>query len=440
MTIEVAIIGSGPSSLATVRTLSKSKIKMNIKVLDIENLNRESNPAGLKTYFGSTSIYDQEESKIHHSNMKPVVWPSSGRGGFSRIWGAVFSAENEEIFQSSLKFGIQESDSLFATKSAIKLRRRYQEAKSPKWDLLDHRVAVDSKLCIQCGNCLTGCPTDAIWFAGNEWSKFSNVEFVPNFRVQEIEITDDKAIIKEKSGAKITADWVFLAAGPIASIQILMRSNLIPNSAELNDTNAVFFPAFRFPVKENQNSFSLSQLSAILTQQKTTTGYIQFYPDSRQLLNPIARHNPILGKIVSKVWFALAPFMMSGILYLNNEHSEGLTLTMLTKDSFEVRKNGNGRSLQSFLKRNKISNSLYKDFGLIPLFLLAKKGEPGESYHFGAAKEVLEFNERFERIPIRVVDGSALPSLEPGPITDKIMKNAELITNRLLESMYEIPD
>jgi hypothetical protein len=263
---------------------------------------------------------------------------------------------------------------------------------------------------------------------------------VPNFRVQEIEIIDDRAIIKEKSGAKITADWVFLAAGPIASIQILMRSNLIPNSVELNDTNAVFFPAFRSPVKENQNSFSLSQLSAMLKQQKATTGYIQFYPDSRKLLNPIARHNPILGKIVSKVWFALAPFMMSGILYLNIENSEGLTLTMLTKDSFEVRKNGNGRSLQSFLRRNKISSSLYKDFGLIPLFFLAKKGEPGESYHFGATKEVLKFNDRFEHIPIRVVDGSALPSLEPGPITDKIMKNAELITNRLLESMYEIPD
>ena len=148
MTIEVAIIGSGPSSLATVRTLSKSKIKMKIKVLDIENLNLESNPAGLKTYFGSTSIYDQEESSIHHSNMKPVVWPSSGRGGFSRIWGAVFSAENEEIFQSSLKFGIEESDSHFATKSATKLRRRYQEVKNPKWELLDHRVAVDPKLCI----------------------------------------------------------------------------------------------------------------------------------------------------------------------------------------------------------------------------------------------------------------------------------------------------
>ncbi|MEN9325040.1 MAG: 4Fe-4S binding domain [Actinomycetota bacterium] len=440
MTVDIVVIGSGPSALATVRTLTKSKLKMKIKVLDIENINQESNPVGLKTYFGSTSIYDQEESKIHHSSMKPVVWPSSGRGGFSRIWGAVISAENEELFQSSLKFGVDRSSSSFATNSAIKLKNHYQLAKNPTWELIDHRVAVDPKLCIRCGNCLTGCPTDAIWFAGNEWSKFSNVELVSNFRAQELEIIDDKAIIKARSGAEITADWVFVGAGAIASIQILMRSNLIPNSVNLNDTNAVFFPALRFPVRENRESFSLSQLSAKLFQGGQTTGYVQFYPDSRKLLDPIIRHNPVLGKIFSKLWFAISPFLMSGILYLNKKDSEALTLTMLTKDSFEMRKNGNEKTLKNFLKKNKIINTLCKDFGIFPLFLAAKKGEPGESYHFGAVKEVLEFNARFENNPIRVVDGSALLALAPGPITDKIMKNAELITKQALERIHEISD
>lgn len=440
MTIKVVVIGSGPSALATVRTLSRSKLNMNIKVLDIKKLNQESNPAGLKTYFGSTSIYDQEESKIHHPNMKPVVWPSSGRGGFSRIWGAVISAENEDIFQSRLKFEVDKSGFSFATRSAIKLKKRYALAAKPTWELIDHRVAVEPKLCIQCGNCLTGCPTDAIWFAGNEWSKFTNVEFLSDFRAEELEVIDDKAVIKARSGVKITADWVFLGAGAIASIQILMRSNLIPNSVELNDNNAVFFPALRFPVKEKRESFSLSQLSAKLNQNGQRTGYIQFYPDSRKLLDPIIRHNPVLGKIISKLWFAISPFLMSGILYVNEEDSEGLNFKMLTKDSFEMRKIGKKKTLKSFLKSNKITNSLCKDFGVFPLFFAAKKGEPGESYHFGAVKEVLEFNLRFENNPIRVVDGSALPSLVPGPITDKIMKNAELITNQALERFHEISD
>ena len=125
---------------------------------------------------------------------------------------------------------------------------------------------------------------------------------------------------------------------------------------------------------------------------------------------------------------------------MNKRDSEALTLTMLTPETFEMRKEGKEKTFRSFLERNRITCSLIKEFGLMPLFLLAKKGEPGESYHFGAVKEVLEFNERLEYNPIRVVDGSALPSLEPGPITDKIMKNADLITNRLLERMYEVPN
>ena len=435
---EVVIIGSGPSALATMRILEKSHLELKITVLDIDSSTRVSNPMGLKSYFGSTDIYDQEGSQIRHSNIRAVVWPSSGRGGFSRIWGAVIDEKNLHNFGSYINFGLGENNSPFATKSAFKIREKYQSVINPRWELLEHHVAVDPKLCIQCGNCLTGCPTNAIWFAGDEWLKFTGIDYISDFRVQEIKLLGDKVLITANSGAKITTDWVFVAAGAISSVQILMRSELIPKIVTMRDTNAVFFPAFRFPVWEKRESFSLSQLSAILRDNNSVTGYIQFYPDSRKLSEPIARHLAFLGRVISRIWFALSPFFMSGIIYLNKDYSQGFTLSMIAKDSFEISKKKERNLSKSFLKKNAISRSLFFDFGIIPLFFLGKKGEPGESYHFGAVAEVLSFNNQSDLLPIRVVDSSALATLEPGPITDKIMENAALITSKFLEKMYEV--
>jgi hypothetical protein len=86
----------------------------------------------------------------------------------------------------------------------------------------------------------------------------------------------------------------------------------------------------------------------------------------------------------------------------------------------------------------RLAKSLHRDFGIIPLFFLGKKGEPGESYHFGGVQEIIEFNNQPEGMPIKIVDSSALSDIEPGPITNEVMNNARRIVTDALKDIYEI--
>ena len=59
MVRRVAIVGSGPSALATARTLLESNFELEITVLDIKEDKEVVSPVGLKSHFGSTGIYNQ---------------------------------------------------------------------------------------------------------------------------------------------------------------------------------------------------------------------------------------------------------------------------------------------------------------------------------------------------------------------------------------------
>ena len=216
-----------------------------------------------------------------------------------------------------------------------------------------------------------------------------------------------------------------------------MTSGLIPNRVEIKDTNSLFFPALRFPIKEGTKSFALSQLSASFNLDAKTKFYLQLYPDSRNLTEALIQHRPYVGRALSKFWHMLSPFLSTGILYIDEENSCGLILTRTSKYSFELSPSKKNQ-MRRIVGKYRLRKSIFQDFGILPLFFLGKKGEPGESYHFGAISEILEFNNRVDYFPVRVVDSSALATLEPGPITDKVMNNAVAITKKFLGETNEI--
>lgn len=241
--LEVVVVGSGPSALATVRELVVSKVAMRISVVDSGNTEEPTQATGMKSHFGSLHMYDQKDLK--HEDMKSVVWPSSSKGGFSRIWGAVSGHDSNNEFKDVINFN-NGKYSEFKTSSAKIITENYYSRKKKTWKLEEHRVAVNSKLCTMCGNCLTGCPTNAIWFAGDQWQEFETIRHLENFKVSTIHQTSAKLIIKSNHNESLECDLIFLAAGPIASAQILMRSKLIDRKVFFDDTQALFFPPLEF--------------------------------------------------------------------------------------------------------------------------------------------------------------------------------------------------
>ncbi len=434
----VVIVGSGPSALATVKTLNNYHNEFQITILDISGNEKQEKNVGLKSYFGSTGFYDTVESKIIHKSMNPVTWPSSGRGGYSRIWGAAVGEIPSSNFPNFINYKVNEESNEFSTKSSLNIQKRYLKRKNPNWKILNHVLAVDPKKCIKCGDCLTGCPKDAIWFAGDEWKDIKNVQFNENFRVHRLETYGDKVVLTSNRGENLEGDFVFIAAGAIASSQILMRSNLIDKTITIKDTAATFFPALRFPIRDGQVKFSLSQISARIKIGENDQKYIQIYPDSRMLAEPIIKHKPKIRFIIERTWRIISPFMLSIIMYESTSVSAKIRLTMVEEEKFELSKLKVQKTHKSIISKIRTFYYLFCDFGILPLIFLGKKGEAGESYHFGSIDQAISFNGDPANRMIRIVDASVLLSIEPGPITDKIMTNASQIVKDFLRERHEI--
>jgi hypothetical protein len=109
-------------------------------------------------------------------------------------------------------------------------------------------------------------------------------------------------------------------------------------------------------------------------------------------------------------------------------------------NSFELSKLSPSTVNKKFFKKQNLSRSLFKEFGILPMFMLGKRAEPGESYHFGAISEIIELNTISNITRINIVDSSALKHLSPGPVTNDVMDNAKFIVKQFLEINREIPD
>jgi hypothetical protein len=113
---------------------------------------------------------------------------------------------------------------------------------------------------------------------------------------------------------------------------------------------------------------------------------------------------------------------------------------MKDNKSFELRQLPSKMIRNKFFKEQNFSKSLFKEFGILPLFMLGKKAQPGESYHFGSISEIVDLNAKAKDVRINVVDSSALKQIFPGPVTNDVMDNAKLIVKQFLECNYEILD
>jgi ferredoxin len=432
--IRIAVVGSGASALATVRELLISKKDVEITVLDVANQNEPDKTFGLKSHFGSLRMYDSKIQNLEHVGMKPVVWPSGSTGGFSRIWGAVIDHDSADNFPNFMEFDPTGSPK-FATTSFYKVLNRNQITLNNEWEIQSHRLAVDPTKCVMCGQCLTGCPKEAIWFAGNEWPLNPEIKHLNNYRVRTIVAQQHGIEVHAYAGDILNFDLVFLAAGPIASAQILMRSNYISSEVKFQDTQAVFFPALRKPIRETKESFALSQISAKLELDGKISKYLQIYPDSRNLTHSLKMHKPKLGRLISASWRFISPWVLTAISYSDSISSPNLVLKMLNSDHFQLSSDSMKQTKNEKRSQRSLKKSIIREFGIYPLFSLAKKAEPGESYHFGASTEIQNFNtsSRFSRV--KVVDSSSLLEIYPGPITNKVMLNAQRIVRNALQGV-----
>lgn len=444
----MAVIGSGPAALAAVRAWRKLDLDTRIDVIDIarnHGAEHEKKLTGvaLKSFRGSAFSYDQKEFlPLNHSGMKSTVWPSAGFGGFSRVWGAALGHEMEgtELFDPVETLDPMSPQSSLFTSSGLKIARviqkKYQHHLLGNLKPNIHHLAVDSSKCIKCGDCLTGCPTDAIWYAGDRWDSFGNIEFrVGNPVTKIVESQEFVELLIGEDPTPHRYSRVLLGCGPIGTASLLMKSGLLPKQVSMQDSATIFIPLLRLPRFEKRDSFALSQFSFSLSHEKLEQLHVQLYPDSRKMVNRAVDFLPFGKVIVRALWKCFSPFACAAIGYLDSKDSDAISLRLDSNNDFVLspltKKNG---ALNRALALKAISRNLRK-IGLVVIPRMSKFGEPGEGYHFGSVEGLTDLGPE-SLVPgtslIHVIDGSGLKQISAGPITSSIARRAEEIVKAIL--------
>ena len=442
--MNVLFIGSGPSSLAAITEYLSKFPTHSISVIDIGAIQSSKvtstiSPKGLKRYFDSDHAFDlNRHVSLTHKEMKPVVWPSSSLGGFSRVWGAALDEDPDQTFQDFLTLDPKNISNEFFTLGALKILakigRKLTRFTKLGNELLVHRLAINQDLCVKCGNCITGCPQDAIWFSGNIVKNLKNINYIQG-QVTRLHLVDDEVGVSILGLNEIKYfDRVFLGAGPIGTSAIILRSDFGQDKVAFKDSQTFFIPGFRLPIRKNSNSFTLSQI-AIRNRVNSKIGWhAQLYPDTSNFKSRARELAPFgrFGRgLISITWPYISKFTCVAIAYLPSENSGSLETELLKNGDLQLRAySANSKickeNLKSIIKTLRVG-------GIYTSRYIVKYGEPGEGYHFGSGNYKFVEGSIGELIDGRIwiIDSSALKNINDGPITNQIVKNSKKIIRNI---------
>ncbi len=365
--MNIAVVGTGPSAAAAVKTLIKSGYT--VEVLDIGEVyspgNNDKNlNSTLKSYFGSNFLYDS--TFITKDNTIKNVFPSRSYGGYSLVWGATINGERKnDVIDSQFNF----KPNFYALKNDIKVHEN------------PHSLAVNQKLCDFCGECLKGCSKNAIWDSRVVFNELIDSNAIKYRRGKVVKLCQKEVVeLTTESGELLSYDRVLLCCGPISTINILYNSDIITSTVFLNDSQTFFGFLVRFPKKLSTSEFALSHKNITIYKDSSVHSIIQLYLDARGLrfrYLPEKYANKSYVKFIFKV---ISSVFVPFIGYLPEEKSGRLEVSS-HKGSISLKSNFTLALREKF----SIFFRLFKSFIKIKMFLIGFKFlGVGEGYHFGS--------------------------------------------------------
>jgi ferredoxin len=481
------VIGTGPAGWASAITLIQNGIKplvIDIAGQDSDNLKRFSPSSvansGLakKGSFGSTSMYNYPTvDKIVFENLDSIPL-SSEMGGLSNVWGSniqnlqksqavAWGSEADNMFKSITEILNEfphsgKRDSLENLSSwpvdfpsetpnsprMTKILNRSQKLKLKKhWMIGQARNATAgvNSGCVLCGKCLTGCPENVIFntkSAFSTWINEGKIEFKRIYvtRLSKNQDTWEISGIdpQNRNIINVQASRVYLGSGAIASTILLNKSKLIPNNAELSDTQVFYFPLFSFrDSAKNSGQYALAQIfiSSVDSDTITNAFHYSLYENSETIKERISSIYPFLGRFTPNF---LLKQTLSGIGFVHPSRSGKIQVTQ--KDENLVVQGVKPTNIRTSIWRTYFATfiDLIK-IGIFPLpiFLTPKVGS---SYHVGVLKHKdLAITNLFGNIAglenLFCIDATSLPLLPTGPTTLLIMGNSRRITKNSLNPL-----
>ena len=445
-----------------------------VNLYDYEEDTRKFQPifsnckGGLAVAWGANSIeFNQDDMIGFGFNKKDIEVAYKKAYIRFHVSGPTIDDDISDIVNASFKFNSSQnlcsSDDVFKRSSAFK----YNLFPKNKNVLMGQsRLAIDNRLdsnqkCYNCGLCIWGCPSNAIYTPLNtlkECQKYDNFEYKNNIKVSHF--ISDKGTIKyvvdtNKISHEVTN--LILAAGAINSAIILLKSfkeNKIIDKDKIRtvgllDTEVIKIPYLSLSKMFTEFTTDKIQFNGLLAMVKNENKEFPLWTQVELMSLGSLIYHPLLKKIPLGVKNSIFIFNliknMLGVatIFLPDNHNENnyieidfsgsvdkVRYAYSTTQEKEVLKNNTVRKLKNYMRA----------LGSIMLSGQAIESKYGSGIHYAGTIPIRATKTRgcvdsnckshdFENL--HVVDGSVFPSLPSKSITLNIAANSIRVCEKL---------
>lgn len=446
----IVVVGSGPCGLLAAKLLLDSKHK--VMLLDVGANVFEKSENGksskLKSIFGSIHPYDWKNTlgfKYLSNNIE--VYPSKGLFGYSTVWGATWD-EYESLSNSEWVNSYKLAEKHITYPGSLSVNQddfcscfEFNFKNNSKGDNLvfNTKLVLISDKCTSCGTCQTGCSYDAIWTAKEiflQCTENKMFQYVPNFIVDSFLESEKFIEITSNTGEKVTGGHLFLAAGPLSTGRILLRSKIVKRIT-IMDTKICYMPLISITkLKKHMGSFALSTHSARMNFNSNSKVYLQFYSHLNESLVRIASsYSKSLGRMLHFVLSVMGNRIRLCLVYLPSKISPKIVLQLSEKDDnlCNVSQEGNFSFFVKLRSTIQLFPALLR-FKLLPIPFATKWGKVGSSYHLGSTTSINVSEKGFlpKNSRVQILGSLALKEVEVGPITATLLAQTVLAVNSFL--------
>ncbi|MBI2082693.1 MAG: hypothetical protein HYT76_03905 [Deltaproteobacteria bacterium] len=444
-----------------------------------------------KLVYGSDFPYRDHEKYCPRDEVGVQTHVSFAQGGFSNVWGAnmlpycsndiddkwpIKSKEMAPHYESVLQFvpttgehdHLESQFPLHTTQAQAFRRSRqgehlHRQLSSKRDELLkkgfifgSSRLAVDLNKkrglpCEFCGMCLYGCPNELIYTSRHSLQDLlqdKRLTYTPGVIVERVSESENSVLIEAHStqGEKLEfkGERLFLAAGPISTTKILLKSmNAYGRTFKMLDSQYFLFPFISLKGQkdvEQERLHTLSQIFMEVVNKEicSRTVHLQFY--SYNNAYPKAFQS-MLGRFYSLFEKPIRRFMGRVYLvqgYLHSDFSSTIDVSLEKGDEgldqLSLKKNVNEEVKITIRRISKFLLRQWKLLGGVPVIPKTQIFAPGASNHIGGTFPMREKPQRtFEtdrlgRLKgysrVHAVDSSIFPSIPGTTMTLTTMANA----------------
>lgn len=471
--MKILVVGSGPSSFATMLNL----LKTNHEIYLIDNSEQFEDDFD-KCIFSenfrngnripeNTNIFDLQEFNFENDG----PYPSKIFGGYSNVWGGTLfepTKSEVELYNSLdidiLKYfklikknlytaGCNLNNNLVQINQTKREKMIFSALKNFESEISDthfSEICINpanpylnnlNKICKDCNGIMWACRQDTIWTTKSFFNKLINdkrINYITNFKLKSLRETignSEVICLVENNNIQqeLTFDKVFIAAGPIGTSKIIMNSSDI-KAIEVRSCDMLSLPFFKLSFSKSKDHtfadiFSFLKIS-------NTEIFMQIYGYSRNLLKISLGVVPFIKylKFLPDIFFSSFGGMF---VYFDQNISSSIQL-IKNNEKINIKIKDKSKINKSLI--NKLSKHLLKS-KIIPLNFISKKFYFGRSNHMGgqfyhSTNKTGVSSDRLGRIlgfqNVHIIDSSVLPIINVGPITAVTMANSYRISEEII--------